>query len=158
MEAAQEASQEKAPPEAEAQIGPTAKEMAAVEELNSARIKAQVARDQEAAEAKAQEPVSIIGLAAQGREVLLDQLRQHAERTKPKEYVPPPRTARQMSQLEEELEAGRRSQARAQAQYDARPVEKADLNKEGFTSPVYRPNDMVPDPIRGGMGAISRPD
>lgn len=158
MEASQEDSQEQAPPEDQVPIGPTAKEMAAAEEVNAARIKAHMARENAAAEAKNEEPVSIIGLAAQGREVLLDQLRQHAERTKPKEYIPPPRTARQMSQLEEELEAGRRSQARAQAQQDARPAPKVDPNKEGFTTPSYRPNNMVPDPIRGGLGPISTPE
>lgn len=158
-----EATQEQTEPEVQAKIaeanpevqGPTAKEMAAAEELNAARLKAQADREQQVAEKAAEEPVSIIGLAAQGRDVLLDQLRQHAERTKKPEYVPPPRTERQMAQLEAELEAGRRSQARAQAQLDARPAPVQDVGKEGFTTPVYRPDNMVPDPIKGGMGPIT---
>lgn len=135
--------------------GPTAKQMAAAEEANAARIQARMRQEHEQAMEASKEPVSIIGLAAQGREVLLEQLRQHAERNKPKEYIPPPRTARQMEQLEAELEAGRKSQARAQAQQASRPVEKTDMGKEGFTTPVYRPDNMVPDPMTGRMGAIT---
>jgi hypothetical protein len=145
QEKTMEAVQEKTAPEATALTGPTAKEMAAVEEINAARIKKQVELEQAEAERQNAEPVSIIGLAAQGREVLLEQLRQHAERSKPKEYVPPPRTERQMTQLQEELEAGRRTQQRAEAQQASRPVPKKDVS-EGFTTPAYRPGDLVPDP------------
>jgi hypothetical protein len=28
-------------------------------------------------------------------------------------------------------------------------VEAPDMNKEGFTTPVYRPDNMVPDPMLG---------
>lgn len=135
-------------------IGPTAKEMATAEEQNAARVKAIIAKQQEEAEAAQTAEVSIIGLAAQGREALLEGLRQHQQRAKPPEYIPPPRTGRQMSQLEAELAAGRRTQQRAAAQAAARPVPPKDVS-EGFTTPVYRPNDMVPDPIKGGMGPIS---
>jgi len=140
----QDTTQAKPPEEAEAQTGPTAKEMAAAEEANALRAQQIINRQQEEVARAAQEEVSIIGLAAQGREVLLEQLRQHAERTKKPEYIPPPRTARQMSQLEEELEAGRRSQAKAQAQLDSRPPPEKPVN-EGFTTPVHRPGDFVPD-------------
>lgn len=59
-----------------------------------------------------------------------------------KEYVPPPRTERQMSQLEEELEAGRRRVAFNEAQQAARPPRpKAEVAAEGSTVPVMRPND-----------------
>jgi len=134
--------------------GPTAKEMAAAEEVNAARVKAIIDRQQAEAERGARQEVSIIGLAAQGREVLLEQLRQHAERTKKPEYVPPPRTERQMSVLEAELEAGRRAQQKAAAQLASRPVPTKDPN-EGFINPVHRPNDVVPDPMTGKMGPIA---
>lgn len=150
MEAATEKSAE---PVAE-QTGPTAKQMAEAEEANAARVVAQKHAEEQRAAKASEEPVTIIGLAAQGRDVLLDALRKHAAETTKIEYVPPPRTERQMSALEEELEAGRRAQARAQAQLDARPVDRADPNKEGFITPVYRPGDMVPDPMTGSMQPI----
>lgn len=140
------------------QTGPTAKEMAAAEEANAARVKAIIDKQQQEAEAAKTEQISIIGLAAQGREALLEGLRQHQMRSKPPEYIPPPRTERQMSQLEAELEAGRRTQQRAAAQAAARPVPPKDVS-EGFTTPVYRPGDVVPDPTipaAGGSVAGSR--
>ncbi len=152
-----EVSQEKNPAKArEETVDPselTAKALAAAEEQNSLRLKKLKDREQALAAEADEEPVSIIGLAAQGREVLLEELRAHAAKTKPAEYIPPPRTPRQMQALQEELEAGRQSQAKAQAQFDSRPVPKKDVS-EGFTVPVYRPNDMVPDPMTGGLGPI----
>lgn len=145
-----EANQEKPPEEALAPTELTAKQMAAAEEVNQLRERKLI--EQRNAEADP-EQVSIIGLAAQGRDVLLEQLRQHAERNKPKEYVPPPRTERQMSALEEELAAGARAVQRNAAQQAARLPPPQDP-KEGFTTPVYRPNDMVPDPMTGKLGGI----
>jgi hypothetical protein len=89
--------------------------------------------------------VSLASIASQGREALLDAMRKHHEK-KPPVYVPPPMTERQLSRREEELEAGRRAVARAQAQQAARPVPPEDRVKEGFTTPVYRPGNAVPDP------------
>lgn len=162
MEAAKQATTQAPAPKNAPAPGPktelTAKAIAAAEEQNAARLVAQKQAEEARAAAQAEEPVSIIGLAAQGREVLLDHLRQHAQRAKKPEYVPPPRTDRQMSQLEEELEAGRRAQAKAQAQLDARPVVKADPVKDGFTTPVYRPGNLVPDPTiaaTSGPGGLS---
>jgi len=122
---------------------PTAKAMAAAEEQNAARLAALSRKQQELAEEAEREPVSIIGLAAQGREALLDGLRQHSERAKPVEYIPPPRTARQMAQLEAELGAGRKVQQKAAEQQAHRPAPERDRN-EGLTTPVHRPNDFVP--------------
>lgn len=144
MEAAVETTQEKSLPEAQAPIELTAKQMAEAEAVNAQRARALMEQRNAEAE-KSEEPVSIIGLAAQGREVLLDGLRKHAEQSKPKEYIPPPRTPRQMEALQEELEAGRRAQQRAQDQLAARPAPERDPN-EGFTNPVHRPGDVVPDP------------
>jgi hypothetical protein len=153
QEPTQEVSQEKAPEVTAEQIDPTAKEMAAAEEANAARAKALLAQEQAKLAAEAEEPQPLVSLAAQGREALMEGLRKHAEK-KPAEYVPPPRTPRQMAALEAELEAGRRAQKRAAEQLAARPVPTKDPN-EGFTTPVYRPNDMVPDPITGGYGQIT---
>lgn len=157
MEASMEKNDSPAATTAEASAeptGPTAKEMAAAEEQNLARVKAIIERQQAEAEARAVEPISIIGLAAQGMDALHDAIRQHNEQSAVKEYIPPPRTERQMSQLEAELEAGRRAQQKAEAQQAARPVPPRDPN-EGFTNPVHRPNDMVPDPMTGKLGPIS---
>lgn len=143
MEATQEKTQE-ASPEAQAeQNEPTAKALAQAEEANIARALALSRKNQEEAAAAGQEPVSIIGLAAQGREALLDGLRQHNERAKPVEYIPPPRTPRQMAQLEAELAAGRKTQQRAAEQLAHRPAPERDRN-EGLTTPVHRPGDFVP--------------
>lgn len=152
MEASQETTpqeiQEKTPPEV---MEPTAKEMAAAEELNSLRIKQAAESEALKAERANDEPISIIGLAAKGHNELHDAIRSQRDKPKPT-YIPPARTERQMSQLQEELEAGRRTQQRAEEQQRSRPIEKADGNKEGFTTPVHRPNDMVPDPMTTGSG------
>lgn len=129
----------------------TAKQLAAAEEENAARALRIINSQQEKVQAEMQEPVSIIGLAAQGREVLLEQLRQHADRTKPKEHIPPPRTERQMSQLEAELNAGRAAQQRHAEQVASRPVPVKDVS-EGFTTPVHRPGNLVPDPTKPAIG------
>ena len=98
--------------------------------------------------------VSIAGLAAQGREALLDALRAHTDKPKP-EYVPPAMTERQLAAREAEFEAGRRSVARAQAQDALRPQPVADPKTEGFSTPTHRPNNMVPDPVTGKLGLIT---
>lgn len=103
--------------------------------------------------------MSLAAIASQGREALLDAMRKHTEK-KPPPYVPPPMTERQLSRREEELEAGRRAVARAQAQQAARPVQKEDRVKEGFTTPVYRPDNAVPDPtipaLNGTVAGVVR--
>jgi hypothetical protein len=136
-------------------IGLTAKEMAAAEEQNAARAKAIIDRQQAqlTAAQEADERPTLIGLAAQGMDALHDAIRANSQ-TPVADYIPPPRTERQMTQLEQELEAGRRAQQKAQAQQDARPVPVKDVS-EGFTNPVHRPGDMVPDPMTGRMGPIS---
>jgi hypothetical protein len=153
QEKTMEAVQDKSPEASAELIGPTAKQLAAAEEENAVRARKLIELQNE--QGASQEPVSVIGLAAQGREALLEGLRQHAARSKPKEYVPPPRTERQMSALEEELEAGRRAQQKAEAQQASRPVPPADP-KEGFTTPAYRPGDRVPDPVTGKLGAFGK--
>lgn len=121
----------------------TAKQMAAAEEENALRFKKIIDAQQAAAVKAQEEPITILGLAAQGRDALLDGLRKHAEQSAPPEYVPPPRTDRQMSQLEAELEAGRRAGSRAAEQQANRPVPPKDPN-EGFTTPVHRDGSHGP--------------
>lgn len=142
QEKTMEASQEKAPEAVPEQSGPTAKEMARAEEINQLRMR-QLA--EQAAKPPAEPDVNVIEVAARGYDALQEAFAKHNAK-KPPEYVPPPRTARQMSALEEELEAGRRSQQRAEAQKAAAPANPTDTRKEGFTTPVYRPGDVVPDP------------
>jgi len=132
-------------PETQVEETLTAKQMAAAEEVNSVRARQLVEQQQLAAEPKPEEP-NILGLAAQGMDVLHDAIRKHSNLPSHPEYVPPPRTERQMTALQEELEAGRRTQQKAEAQQASRPVPAADPVKEGFTTPAYRPNDLVPDP------------
>lgn len=147
--------------EAQVEQGPTAKEMAAAEEQNALRQKAlseQLQRQMEAA-AKPEEP-PMVSIAAEGIDALHAAIQARSNIPK-EEYVPPPRTERQMTQLEAELAAGAAAQKRAQAQQDIANEARAraaaeERAKEGFTNPVYRPNDMVPDPIKGGMGPITQ--
>jgi hypothetical protein len=134
------------------QTGPTAKQMAAAEEANQLRLK-------KIAEGQQEETPRSVSLseAAKGYDALHDAMREHAAKTAAnrKVYTPPPRTPNQMSRLQEELEAGAKRVAAAEAQKAAsRPI-RPDGNKEGFTTPVYRPNDVVPDPISGGMKGFS---
>ena len=139
------------------QTGPTAKQMAAAEEINAARQAALTAQRQQE---PAPEPPTLIEVAAQGMDALHEALRQNANRPVP-EYVPPPRTERQMTALEEELEAGRRRVAqneehnRVAAEWRAKAA-KEERAKEGFTTPVHRPADVVPDPmISSSSGSVA---
>lgn len=138
----------------------TAKQMAAAEEANALRMKQIVEQQQKAAEPKPEEP-TLIGLAAQGMDVLHDAIRRHSNQPSHPDYTPPPRTERQMTALQEELEAGRRAQKRAQEQAqiaaEARAKSaKAEVAKEGFTTPVYRPDGVVPDPtIPSATGSVA---
>jgi hypothetical protein len=152
QEKSMEASQEKNTQEAPVATELTAKQMAAAEEANAVRSQKLVEQQQAPPPAPA---VPIADVAARGYDALHEAFRRHNENSKPKEYVPPPRTPRQMAALEEELEAGRRSQAKAQAQFDTRPVPKVEASKEGFTTPVYRPGESVPDPVTGKLGSFS---
>lgn len=143
-----EANPNQAAPSAE-KTGPTDKERAALEEQQSASAHAAA----KAADEHSEEPLKIVNLAGKGYDELHDAMRKAAEANRKKEYVPPPMTERQLSLREEELEAGRRAVARAKEQQANRPAPKADL-KEGFTTPVHRPGNVVPDPIlRAGPSA-----
>lgn len=129
--------------------GPTAKEMAAAEEANALRVKQRIEREQTQAEPVPEQ--NILSLAAQGMDVLHEAIRRHSNQPTHPDYAPPPRTPRQMEALREELEAGARASARAKEQQLIAQAARAkaaaeDRAKEGFTTPVHRPGDVVPDP------------
>jgi len=153
------------------QQGPTKADALAEEAAQAEAVAAAKALDEQVAAAMEGRPtsnapveipepeISLAAIASQGRDALLEAMRKHAEK-KPAPYVPPPMTERQLSRREEELEAGRRAVARAQAQQAMRPVPTEDRTKEGYTTPVYRPGDAVPDPTidapNGVVAGVSR--
>lgn len=137
----------------------TAKEMAAQEEENVARAYKIIQRQQEMLARQAEEDSrpTMIEAAAGGIDSLHEAMRRASE-VKPIEYIPPPRTERQMTALEQELEAGRKAVERNKAQQaisqEARARAAAEERaKEGFTTPVHRPADAVPNPL-GGVGTF----
>lgn len=137
---------------AEAVPEPTAKQMAEAEAINAQRLRQQIDNQNIP---PPPEPVMLVEIASRGYDALHEAHRQASEH-KVAEYVPPPRTARQMSALQEELEAGRQAQQRAEAHQKLhRPPGAEDAAKEGLNTPVYRPNDVVPDPMTGRLGAIA---
>lgn len=156
MEVVQEAQAEKPPEASQEPLGPTAKQMAAVEEANAKRIVDQQRANEQRAAAESRPVENIMGLAAKGRDALLQGLRQHAQQAAPRPYVPSPLTDRQKTALQEEMEAGARRVALAEAQkiragHPTLPPPK-DSN-EGVTTPVHRPPGYVPginslDPAR----------
>lgn len=126
----------------------SAREAAALEERLAAERVAQArANGEEAAAMKEPEPdpEPLITMAAKGREYLLEQMRLHQNKPK-KEYVPPPMTDKMRANIEEEMEAGRRTQQRHQEQWDNRPQPKPDPREGGPSTPVHRPGNVVPDP------------
>lgn len=128
-----------------------AREAADLEErLSSERI-AQARNESDAVGAEVEkQATTIIGAAAKGRENLLNKLREHSAAVAAKAvYVPPPMTENMRSRIDEELEAGRRAQAKHQAQWDSRPIAKPDPREGGPGRPVHRPGDVVPDPTLG---------
>lgn len=133
-------------------IALTAKEEAAAEERQAAAAIA--AREAQNASAPPDDEVNIVNLASKGYDALHEAMRK-VNAHKPKPYVPPPMTARQLSNREEELEAGRRAVARATEQLANRPAPPNEVVKEGFTTPMHRPNDFVPG-INSKDPAITR--
>lgn len=125
----------------------TLKSQAAAEEKEVARLKA--LSDEQQKEPEVENPfVDIAALASTGRDNLLAQLRAHRETQERETYVPPVPTARQQSQTEREMEAGRNAVARHAAQQASRPIPQKDPT-EGTSTPAFRPNSVVPDPIAG---------
>lgn len=156
MEATQqniEAAAETNQPSAAETTGLTAKQLALAEEENQRRLIANAAKQNEEVVIS---QVPLADVAARGYDALQESFRKHNEAVAAKkEYVPPPRTPNQMSRLQEELEAGAKAVERARAQQAARPAEPPpEGNKEGFTTPVYRPGDVVPNPVTGKLGAF----
>lgn len=130
------------------QLGPTAKQMAAVEEANAKRLVDQARANELRAKQAEFQAEPIINLASKGRQALEDAMRaQRAQQAAKPPYVPPAMTERQKTALQEEMEAGARRVAVAQAQkiragHPTLPQPK-DSN-EGVTNPVHRPGEFVP--------------
>lgn len=98
-----------------------------------------------------EEPQDIASIAARGRDYLMERMRLHQEEQSAREtsYVPPPMSAGMRSRIEEELEAGRKTQAKHEAQKASRPAPDISENErkaQGTNAPVMRPGNMVPDP------------
>lgn len=133
-----------------AQAEASDRETAALEEMLAAQQLAErrTESDAVAAELDKEDSTTLIGAAAKGREYLLQQMRKHSatEAANKKAYVPPPLTDRQSERTRMEMEAGRRAQAKHQAQFDSRPGATRDPREGGPATPVHRPNDVVPDP------------
>lgn len=137
-------SQEQPPAPPAEQIGPTAKQMAAVEEANAKRLIDQGHADEARALAAEWKPPNLRDLAAKGRDALAQGLRQQPPKPA---YVPPQMTDRQKTQLQEEMEAGAKRVRDAEARkivagHPTLPPPRD--NNEGLTTPVYRPGEHVP--------------
>jgi hypothetical protein len=131
-----------------------AEERAMAERVQGARAAERAAEQMEAAqrpEVVEEEPQDIASIAARGREYLMDRMRQHQEEQTAREvgYVPPPMSAGMRDRINEELEAGRKTQAKHEAQKANRPAPDINENErkaEGSNAPVMRPGNMVTDP------------
>jgi hypothetical protein len=125
------------------------KALAAAEERRAADLIAQSrAAQEEPAKAPPAEDESLVQVMAQGREHLLQKMREHAARAQAKkeEHKPPPMTERQRQNLLEEQAAGQRARERHEAELASRPPPPAKEKWDGTNSPVHRPGDIVPDP------------
>lgn len=128
----------------------TAKQMAAAEEENSRRA-LEISKQQN--QPPPPESPPLVELLDKGIDAIDEAMRAHNMRAQLPNYVPPPRTDRQMTQLEEELEAGRQAGMRAAEQQRVNQEARAraaaeERAKQGFTTPVHRPGDAVPDPTK----------
>jgi hypothetical protein len=120
---------------------------AAAEERRAAELIAQ-SRAQQEEPAKATPDESLVEVMAQGREHLMQRMRQHAAETAAKKeaYKPPPITERQRSLIEEEQAAGRKALERHETELASRPPPPAKEKWDGTNTLVHRPGSLVPDP------------
>src|ERR1700679_1525132 len=117
-----------------APTGLTAKQAAELEERQGAENRARTEEVQKAAET-GEEPLKLINVASKGRDALAAAFAEHNRKAKEKPaYQPPPMTERQLALRQEEMEAGRKAQQKAQASIEAGRMRKADPVKEGFTT------------------------
>jgi hypothetical protein len=101
----------------------------------------------------------MVTILERGRDTLEEAMRQNQRKMQEAAtaYVPPPRTEAQNSRLQEELEAGRKAQARAEEQLRAQRELAARTQpdpREGTSTPVHRSGLMVPNP-KGGSGVYA---
>ena len=102
----------------------------------------------EAAREESREDESLVSVMAQGREHLMQRMRDHAAQAEAKKnaYKPPPMTDRQRAALEAEQNAGKRARERHEAELASRPPPPAREPWDGSNTPVHRPGAAVPDP------------
>jgi hypothetical protein len=134
------------------------KDAAAAEERRSAALIAQVNAAQEEPASKPAEDESLVSVMSQGREHLMQRMREHAEKTaaKKEEYKPPPLTEKMRAVIDEEQAAGIRVRERHEREQASRPPPPAKEKWDGSNTPVHRPGSLVPDPTipaRGGFAA-----
>ena len=100
----------------------------------------------------------MVSILARGRDALEEAMRQHQQKKHDEPpYVPPPMSAAQAARLNEEIEAGRRTQQKHQAQVEEQRKLRAAQSREpweGSNTPVHRPGIQVPNPT-GGHGTFS---
>jgi hypothetical protein len=149
LDAQIDAALNEAPTQAQVEQESSAREAAALEEkLQAERIATARAASEAAEKGGEAQPEeneeALVSVAAKGREYLMQKLREHAEKPKPV-YVPPPMTERMRANIEAEMEAGRRTQARHEAQQASRPVPPKEP-WDGTNTVVFRPGTNVPDP------------
>ena len=124
---------------------------AAAEERRAADLIAQSRAAQEELPPPSQaapEDESLISIMAQGRDVLMQRMREHAAQAEAKKnaYKPPPMTERQLAVLAEEQAAGQRARERHEQEQASRPPPPAKEVWDGTNTPVFRPGESVPDP------------
>lgn len=131
------------------------KAAAEAEERHAAEMMKRANEQQEEPVAVHPQDESLVSIMAQGRDHLLQRMREHAAEAEAKKqgYKPPPMTERQLSALEEEQAAGRRAIERHAALQASRPVPPRDPS-EGTSTPVHRPGNAVPSPFDGTNGGF----
>lgn len=101
----------------------------------------------------------MVTILERGRDALEEAMRQNQRKMQEAAaaYVPPPRTEAQNSRLQEELEAGRKAQAKAEEQLRLQRELAARTQpdpREGTSTPVHRSGLSVPNP-KGGHGVYT---
>lgn len=94
------------------------------------------------------EDESLVSIMAQGREHLMQRMREHAAQVEARKnaYKPPPMTDRQRAALEAEQSAGQKARERHEAEVASRLPPPAKEPWDGTNTPVHRPGGAIPDP------------
>jgi len=133
----------------EAPSGTSIKAQADAEERLAAIRAEMVQKVQEAQGDLVDHPEDIAAISSRGREYLMQRLREHAakQEAKQEERPRPAISPAMQAKIDAEIEGGRRTQAKHQAQWDARPQRKPEV-WDGKNEVVARPSNLVPDPTK----------